>query len=84
MIGTKGAQTPAGAAGQGRPRRRFWRRGGSPPAPRKAKRLEWKATEPIHKKIKRRLIFTQPLDDGKVLPFQTNIARRLPSSFALC
>ncbi|KZO01242.1 hypothetical protein A4244_13330 [Bacillus badius] len=37
LIGMEGAQTPAG----------------SPPAPRKAKRLEWKATEPFHKQTKK-------------------------------
>ncbi|KZR58446.1 hypothetical protein A3781_17835 [Bacillus badius] len=53
LIGMEGAKTPAGAAGQARPRRRFWRRGGSPPAPRKAKRLEWKETGPIHTQAKK-------------------------------
>ncbi|OCA85955.1 hypothetical protein A8F94_14000 [Bacillus sp. FJAT-27225] len=38
LIETEGAKTPVGAAGQVRPHRRL-RRGGSPPAPRKAKRL---------------------------------------------
>ncbi|ESU30676.1 hypothetical protein G3A_21360 [Bacillus sp. 17376] len=44
MIGAEGAKTPAGSDGQMRPRRRQQRRGGSAPAPRKAKRLERKST----------------------------------------
>jgi hypothetical protein len=39
LIRAEGAKTPVGAAGQVRPRRSFLRRGGSPHAPRKAKRL---------------------------------------------
>jgi hypothetical protein len=41
-------QCPAGSAGQVRPRRSL-RRGGSPLAPLKAKRLERKSTTPITK-----------------------------------
>jgi hypothetical protein len=42
LILAAGCSTPAGIAGQVRPRRRS--RGGSPPAPRKASILEWKST----------------------------------------
>jgi hypothetical protein len=34
LIEVEGAKTPAGAAGQVRPRRRFSAEGGSPPAPK--------------------------------------------------
>jgi hypothetical protein len=61
LIGVEGAQTPAGSAGQVRPRRSL-RRGGSPPAPRKAKRLERKSTASFTlqpKKTVDKLVFYQ-------------------------
>ncbi|KZO01244.1 hypothetical protein ACP2W0_10235 [Pseudobacillus badius] len=42
-----------GISGTGETPQALWRRGGSPLAPRKAKRLEWKATEPIHTQYKK-------------------------------
>ncbi|WP_222127380.1 hypothetical protein [Bacillus sp. X1(2014)] len=44
MIGAEGAKTPAGGRGRGDPAG-AQRRGGSPDRPRKAKRLERKATD---------------------------------------
>ncbi|KAB7705503.1 hypothetical protein F9802_13235 [Bacillus aerolatus] len=42
-----------GISGTGETPQELLRRGGSPPAPRKAKRLEWKSTDPIHKRNKK-------------------------------
>ncbi|KIL73154.1 hypothetical protein SD78_3342 [Bacillus badius] len=53
----EGAKTPAGSAGQARPCRRFWRRGGSPHAPRKAKQPGMESNSLVYKKIKGRLMF---------------------------
>ncbi|KIL73188.1 Ribose 5-phosphate isomerase B [Bacillus badius] len=47
------AKTPAGSAGQERPRRRFGAEEARPPAPRKAKRLEWKSIASTHKQTKK-------------------------------
>ncbi|KZR56869.1 hypothetical protein A3781_06330 [Bacillus badius] len=37
-----------GISGTGETPQALWRRGGSPPAPRKAKRLEWKSIASTH------------------------------------
>nr|WP_231557206.1 hypothetical protein [Bacillus badius] len=42
-----------GISGTGETPQELWRRGGSPPAPRKAKRLEWKATALIRRQTKK-------------------------------
>ncbi|KZR57659.1 hypothetical protein A3781_02430 [Bacillus badius] len=42
-----------GICGTGKTPQALWRRGGSPPAPRKAKRLEWKATHLSASKLKK-------------------------------
>ncbi|KIL73886.1 Ribose 5-phosphate isomerase B [Bacillus badius] len=65
----KGAQTPAGSAGQVRPRRRFSAEEARRPP--RGKRSAWneKQQDPSPRKITRQLIFTQPFDNGRVIPF---------------
>ncbi|KLT18093.1 hypothetical protein AA980_10500 [Neobacillus vireti] len=46
-------ETPAGAAGQVRPRRRAIRRGGSPPAPRTARAWNGNQHSPLTQPIKK-------------------------------
>ncbi|KIL74938.1 hypothetical protein SD77_2533 [Bacillus badius] len=48
----EGAQTPAGSAGQGRPRRRFDAEEARRPPRGKRSVLEWRATAPSTRKLK--------------------------------
>ncbi|KIL79278.1 Ribose 5-phosphate isomerase B [Bacillus badius] len=49
----EGAQTPAGSAGQARPRRRFDAEEAHRPPRGKRSSLEWKATGPLHTQNKK-------------------------------
>ncbi|KIL79174.1 Ribose 5-phosphate isomerase B [Bacillus badius] len=53
MIGMEGAKTPAGSAGQARPRRRLGAEEARRPPRGKRSVLEWKATAPIHMNMKK-------------------------------
>ncbi|KIL74293.1 Ribose 5-phosphate isomerase B [Bacillus badius] len=53
LIGMEGAKTPAGSAGQARPRRRFGAEEARRPPRGKRSVLERKATAPIHEQNKK-------------------------------
>ncbi|MGG6446382.1 hypothetical protein ABEV62_05855, partial [Pseudobacillus badius] len=58
LIEMEGAQTPAGPAGQARPRRRFSAEEARRPPRGKRSSLEWKATGPSAHQIKRTADFS--------------------------
>ncbi|KIL75018.1 Ribose 5-phosphate isomerase B [Bacillus badius] len=53
LIGIEGTKTPAGSAGQERPRRRFSAEEARRPPRGKRSSLEWKSTARIHKSTKK-------------------------------
>ncbi|GLY12488.1 hypothetical protein Bbad01_37040 [Bacillus badius] len=51
--GNERREDSCGISGTGETPQVLWHRGGSPPAPRKAKRLEWTSTALIYKQNKK-------------------------------